>query len=301
MWDAGSWEETMAVHASSVGIVVKLLERFKATGGFPDVPIPDDVARINEKTMRELDRVLDKGYALLNAQLFGARLTESVTGQPFSQHFEDSALFHLTWGFPQRFSLADREKILAGLEVLKRPSGYIRYDGDLFLYGAAEAAKNRPKVPFYRFQAVIRDGKYRLAVEQEIKNLVELHDLHMKDKNSEPFVEVAGRGLEAQWTFFDSMAGVENARLFEETGDLKFRDSAIEHFRRLAGFATGFDMLTTEGTAVEPYRFPEAYVPVRVLVRGVPQIAYVVSPNSPLNWSTAEAAILALKMWEITE
>jgi hypothetical protein len=304
MWDAGAWEELLGLRASSVAIVTGLLERLQTLGGFPEVTVPEDVRELVAASYRDIGATIGHGYDTLSRQLLnGARLQEAAVAAPHGTRFEDGAIYHVTWPGLDRFTVEHRAHILNGLKPLERASGIIRYTDDWFLYGAAEAARNAERIGLYGVLAIPNQerGGWKQASAADKAAIVAVHKAHEQDKYMAPVTALAGAGLEAGWTFFDAMAGTEYAKLYQETGRQDFRAQMLRHFQRMAGSLTGPGQITTEGKPVAPFRWPEAYIPVRVMVRGTPQIMYMVSPNSPLNWSVAEGAVLANQVWRLTQ
>jgi hypothetical protein len=201
MWDVGAWEENSALRSSSIAIATSFIER------------------VNHTAPAE-------AYEVLNDQLglkANGPVAEAITGYPNAIRAQDSALTHMFWHTPREFRESDIVHVLTTVETLKRPSGYIRYQGDKFL-------------------------------------------------------NVAGH--EAEWTLFDAQLTYIYADVYLKTGKQEYLDTAKLHARRMLGQVTGVDAVTIEGTALVPWQIPEAYI--------MTEKGYRVSPNSPLNWATAE-------------
>lgn len=285
MWDMGAWEEQPARRSHSIGLVTSLLERFVEE--FPNEPDVDYLSVRN---------AIDSAYRLLNTRLTGDRLVESDEGTLGSNRFEDTALSHLVWWPMRNFETSDYLKMIAKLDVLKRESGYARYRNDWFLYGPAEVARHAGQMGLYGFFTTQWDQDRVVATPDQIRRLADLHAQHISDKDMQEIVEIAGEKLEAQWTLPDSILSAYYSDLYLKSRQPSHLESAKEHFIRALGLITGSSDITSEGQSVQAYKLPEAYLPVPLMIDGQIRVVYFTSPNSPLNWSTAEFTVAAEKL-----
>jgi len=285
MWDMGAWEEQLARRTHSIGLVTSFLEKLLRM--YPSEPGMDYEA---------IHEAISKAYELLNPRLTGDRLVEADEGSYGSHRFEDTAISHLLWWPLERIDTATHLKIIAKLNGLKRESGYARYDDDWFLYGPAEVAKHVAKMGLLGLFTVQRDDERVIASADQIDRLVRLHAQHISDKDMREVTEIAGSHLEAQWTLPDSILSAYFSDLYIKDRKSEYLDKAKEHFIRALGLVTGASDMTSEGDVVKPYKLPEAYLPVPLMINGEVKTVYFTSPNSPLNWSTAEFTVAAEKL-----
>lgn len=321
MPDVGAWEEGQQVRTSSVALVTSFLERLRALLN-SEAPMG---RLLNEQEFagwptHERDLILTSvrgpefeaavGHA---KDVLRERLPEDGAREIHEEHHTrgaDAALFHALM-FPVRtWSLPARLNWLGQLKALERNSGHIRYKQDWFLYGPAVAAPFDAKLKLAGSLALPSDDGWRPAGSSDLEQIAHEHRAHEMDKNMSSLLKLAGPDFEAQWTMQDSMLTQIYADLFRETGDPAHLAEAKRHFTRAAAWVTGFDQLTTEGEPATPFRFPEAYSPIRRLVGGgraeahgapSPLTEYLVSPNSPLNWSTAEFLVATRKLLAVLD
>jgi hypothetical protein len=280
MWDMGSWEEELARRSHSISLVTSYLENFEQA--FP-----------REKFV-DYDLVhgqIDEAYTLLRKRLLGKRLIEADEGTSNSFRDEDTAILHTLWWPLEKFTDSDYSNIIDKLDMLKRNSGYARYVKDWFLYGPAAIAESADKNGAAGHLLIPDNGNYRLATNSEIKKMAELHAKHMGDKDMKDLIALAGANFEAQWTLPDAILTSHFSDLYLQTYNPDHLAKAKEHYARLLGLVTGTTDVTSEGKPITPFRLPEAYLPVAMRISGHDQIVYYTSPNSPLNWATAEFTI----------
>lgn len=295
MWDVGAWEEKMALRTSSVGLVTGFLERFEdqyygAVNGlytqFKSEPLWGSVTRLELKSALDLaNHVLEKQLSLSARQ----GVSEALLGDAYATRKEDTAILHLLWHPLRRLTLEQQLYIVNSMRILERPSGYIRYEKDWFLYGAAEASKNADRLGLSRSIAIPKgDEEFKVAHSEELKEIAKRHVDQSHHKDMDSVTELGGEGLEAQWTLPDAYLTHFYARVYMESGNRAFLEKALYHGRRMFGMVTSKEAIDSEGNKVEAFRIPEAYVPIRVIKDGRLEITYRVSPNSPLNWAVAE-------------
>jgi len=316
MWDVGAWEEQAAARTSSVALVTEFLERFRA--GFFDSPsagrmkpneraffaalraaasqLPNWVGpgldpQLYTYTAATLENAVNQGHIFVDAQLAGARPVETLNGDSNNviTRYEDTAILHMLWSNWSWLTTPAIEKLVTSLNVLQRPSGYVRYVDDWFLYGGAEGAVHMVDLNLLgSFAIPDQDGVWHPASAADAANIGRVHAQQMQSKDMAPVIALTGGGLEAQWTLPDSYLTQIYVDLYKRTQDPQDLERAKQHFARASALITGEGEFTVEGKSVEPWRLPEAYIPVRVIVDGKVETLYTVSPNSPLNWSTAE-------------
>lgn len=285
MWDMGAWEEQLARRTHSIGLVTSFLENL--------VRIFPNEAGIDYDGIRT---AIDKAYELLGPRLTGERLVEADEGSVGSFRNEDTAISHLLWWTLERFDTKAHLQIIEKLDGLKRESGYARYADDWFLYGPAEVAKHFEKMGLNGLFTVQRDSERMIATPDQIDRLVRLHAQHISDKDMQEVTEIAGQNLEAQWTLPDSILSAYFSDLYMKDPKPEYLVKAKSHFLRALGLVTGHSDITSEGEKVKPYKLPEAYLPVPLIINGEVKTVYFTSPNSPLNWSTAEFTVAAEKL-----
>lgn len=296
MWDVGAWEEKLALRTSSIGLVLSFLQAWRKNKDkifdVDDLKVGfsrTEVLRVKEALEeRSLDHATREGLRHIREQLDNEAV-EAPLGDSFATRNEDMALFHLLWHPIEGFDLENQLKLVDRLKVLERTSGYIRYTGDWFLYGASQAALHMDKLNLNEQLAIADGSTYRVATESDLLQVVYLHEAHAYDKNTQPLVDFAGRDLEAQWTLVDSDLTSFYAKTYLSTGESDFLEKAKYHAIRMYSQVTGESSTSSEGHPILSERFPEAYIPLRIFENGKVKTIYRVSPNSPLNWSTANA------------
>ncbi len=323
MWDVGAWEEGMGRRTSSIAMVTSFLERYAK--GINDVKkSPANELDVFFNQLREngsdllaknlspnataqtqawlqpqrIESAIDRAYELIRARVLHpkAPVVESKTNAPNETRFEDSALFHIFWHPLARLNARENQLLLKRLSVLERESGYIRYKDDWFLYGSAQVALNHENLKNFGELAVPNsNGGFRKALPNEILEIIDAYNV----KNMERVVEITGKDLEAQWTLPDSYLTQIYADAYIKTRKPEYLEQATKHFLRVSGLITGKGEFNSEGHPVEAWRLPEAYVPANFIkADGTLQTVYLVSPNSPLNWSIAEYIMALNKMRE---
>jgi hypothetical protein len=323
MWDVGAWEEISALHASSVGLATSFLERFNR--GFNNhlmsdtsSPPPEQnffnslkknsLHGINEPQLRnviaqaisgsDIFKAIDLGYSILNQQLFAARPSEAVKGMPGGLRDEDTAILHIFWHMPKRYSDADSLQLIEKLNVLKRRSGFARYESDWFLHSSA-IFQFATKLPFGNKLAILdENGKFRVARTDEINQIANEHAAQIWRKDMSRIGQWLGKILEANWTFPDGIQAQALSKISTTTKDPAVLQMAINSFLRFSAQITSSDELTTEGAQVIDARFPEARTPVMIVDHDEIKIVELVSPNSPLNWAMAEYQLALFDLWK---
>lgn len=314
-WDVGAWEENMGLRTSSVAMVTSYLERFQtgihknSTGTTTKTQedaffeqLRDDLNFILERNLsketahltsealqaKNLESAIDQAYVLLRERLLDSNkpIVEATNDNPRELRNEDTAIIHIFWHPLKRITELEQNTVLERLSKLERSSGYVRYAKDWFLYGSAQWALH-PEALSKLGTLAIPDGHggHRKATPEELSDLVHAYST----KDMDRVLAIAGKDLEAQWTLPDSYLVQIFADAFIKTKNVAYLEKAKTHFLRAAGLITGPGKLNSEGDAVEAWRLPEAYVPVRVIAaNGKVETVHLVSPNSPLNWSIAE-------------
>lgn len=276
MWDVGAWEEKLALRTSSIGLVASFLQRIKNH--------PQWISPL--LTQDELNHAIQEGARQVLTALEGP--FEAPRGEEHATRREDAALLHLLWYPLEELSWQRQVQLVDSLSVLERSGGYIRYEADWFLYGAAEAARN----------AEALGVKVALPEGGSVARLLDFYDLHSRDKNMWPVMEAGGFGLEAQWTLTDSDLTYFFADLYIKTRKEIYLTRARYHAVRMFSQVTGENTQSSEGQVMAPVRFPEAFIPMNILVHGRVERIYRASPNSPLNWATANAIRAVDKLLE---
>lgn len=319
MWDVGAWEENMGQRASSIAMVTSFLERFHEGLYKPQVKDNPNQLDLFFQQLREsgapiLERHLSKStydltlqllrnesfktsihqaYGVLYERLMNSQgpIIEAKNDTPTETRFEDTALVHIFWHPLKNMNTYERKQLLDRLSILERKSGYVRYANDWFLYGSAQAAQHANALsPLGTLAVPDAIGGYRRATPQESADLLQAY----ATKDMDRVIAIAGKDLEAQWTLPDSYLVQIYADAYIKTQNPEFLEKAKKHFERTVGLITGKGEINSEGSPVEAWRLPEAYVPVQMIKNdGIVETHYLVSPNSPLNWSIAEF-ILAL-------
>lgn len=324
MWDVGAWEEGMGQRTSSIAMVTSYLERmsdglYGPKSGVERTELDIFFSQLRENSdslLRQrlsaealvnvqellrperLESAIDKAYALIHERLLDPTkpIIEAKNSDPMETRFEDTALMHLFWHPLKRLNAREEISILDRLALLERPSGYIRYAADWFLYGSAQVAINGTNL--HRFgELAVPDGKgsHRKATSFETTELLDAYSV----KNMERVLQISGKGLEAQWTLPDSYLTQIYADAYIRWRNPEYLARAKKHFLRISGLITGKGEFNSEGHPVEAWRLPEAYVPATFIQpNGLTRTVYLVSPNSPLNWSTAEYIMALGKMRE---
>lgn len=243
-----------------------------------------------------LPAAINNGYELLADRLGSAKVMEVVDKSVHSNNRgSDAAILHMLLYPPKELSLSDRLQIvkkITGAGELLRISGFSRYLEDWFLLGGPYAMKFAGTlIPENPDAIAVADGKsFRSSTRLDRDHLVEEFDRQKFEKNMTQIVEKSGPGLEAQWSFQDSMLVQIYVQFYKETKNEEYKKAAWFHLSRSLGWITGEQQINIEGHAVLPWKTPEALIPVRIMHQGKPQVVYFASPNSPLNWTTAELA-----------
>jgi hypothetical protein len=319
MDDVGAWEENMALRTSSVGLVASFLHRVQSGlsnharesaeelffAGLRENILPDlhsispELRELVQSSLslETLSSAIADGAHLVRERTQQDRVTESASSP---LRYEDSAIYHLLWSNSSVLSTSEKLKLVEGLRSLERPSGQIRYNEDWFLWGDA-----------FRFQEAFHwqkqmllpneSGGYHVASTEEVHKIIELHEAERFSKNMTGIIALTGPGLEAQWTLPDSYLVQFYADLYTQLGNPEHLEKAKYYYVRASRLITGPNEMNSEGHPVTEFRMPEAYIPVWVNDGGQPHLIYLASPNSPLNWSTAEFILATKKLREALE
>ncbi|MEM9301925.1 MAG: glycoside hydrolase family 15 protein [Pseudomonadota bacterium] len=267
---AGAWEEVNKVNVSSIAMVVRGLEQWRA------VLCADDAlaARIGTDP-RQLDPLIASGYATIHAGLRQGGESTTLHG-PYAVEFRraDAALFNLFLPLPLA-ELAEGELRLAAaiLEKLSRPFGTIRYVNDSY-QGANYWIRSGREVDPEGVPTATGDSSDRAAFLSRFRRL--------------------RPNTEAQW-FFDSKLAMIRLALMRRTDDARTaeidRFLAEWHLKRALGQVTGNShagvILGADGSPVGPLAVPESIN--QVLIDGRP--GFLPSPITPLNWAKASLAM----------
>jgi hypothetical protein len=210
------------------------------------------------------------------------------------QRFSDAALIHMAWYPLKNFSEDHYRIILAHINKLKRPSGTIRYDDNVYLnagYFFEEAEELPIEMRSEETQAWSIHGA-------DLKRAAEVRD-------SAYLKKIFGKNLEAQWSLADIIKIEMLGKMIEKFPDSSHRqeyyDEMNEAALRMFGFVTGASRnspnsesdngpYAIDGIRVPSWKFSEAAIPV--------QNYYAFSPYTPLFWPTAEAAIAIQRLWK---
>jgi hypothetical protein len=124
--------------------------------------------------------------------------------------------------------------------------------------------------------------------ETSLAHRKQLHDGSLDGRVSHGLIQ----GAETQWTLGAPILSVIYGRLFEETGDARFREAQTHQFNRALGMVTGKESWLGPGT------IPESYMPVRVPAKQHPALrVWTFQANPlPLNWSKANLALALERM-----
>lgn len=243
-----------------------------------------------------LQRSIGEGYSVLNDRLRAPKMMEVVDrDNPSSERGIDAAFLHMLLYPPNEMSLYDRLELVNKITKngdLLRDSGFARYLDDWFLLGGPNAMKfANILIPENPDAIAVADGnRFRNSTRMDRDEMVAEYDRQKDAKDMSKIVERNGMGLEAQWSFQDSMLVQIYVQFYKENKNEEFKKKAWFHLSRALGFITGETQINIEGQPVTPWKAPEALIPVRIMHQGNPQVVYFASPNSPLNWTTAELA-----------
>lgn len=261
---------------------------------------------ILSQSMSELPQSISQSYDLLFKRL-GIRMDSNGKRQ-YSDLKEveeyqnsrgaDAALLHLLLYPPQHLTVSDRLHIIEKLKSeLMRSSGMARYKNDWFLYGGPSAVEFAGRLPIDPDMIAVKDQNgYRPSTRSDRDQVYAEYYKQKYDKDMSAIIEKNGADLDAQWSFQDSMLTQIYVKLYRETNNKNHLDQAWFHLTRALAAITGHQQINIEGTAVQPFRAPEAWIPVKMIHQGQEFTAYFTSPNSPLNWTTAEL-VTALKQF----
>lgn len=243
-----------------------------------------------------LQRAIGEGYSVLKDRLRAPKMMEVVDqNNPSSERGIDAAFLHLLLYPPKEMSLYDRLELVNKINNngdLLRDSGFVRYLDDWFLLGGPNAMKfANVLIPENPDAIAVADGNgFRNSTRADRDELVAEYDRQKDAKDMSKIIERNGTRLEAQWSFQDSMLVQIYVQFYKETKNEEFKKKAWFHLSRALGLITGETQINIEGQPVTPWKAPEALIPVRIMHQGNPQVVYFASPNSPLNWTTAELA-----------
>lgn len=277
-------------------------------------PSIEEAWSILEQSLNRIPNAIDDAYSVLfnrlgiseknkndnNSSL--KKLTYSDIAEVKNEHEyrgADAALLHLLLYPPQRFTLTDRLHIINQLKSqLMRPLGFARYNQDWFLYGPPTAIEfagrlSESTLGLNPDHIAVQDpdGRIRSSSRADRDRVFRNHKNDEYTKNMTDTINETGAGQEAQWSFQDSMLTQIYVDLYKETRKIEFLDTAWFHLARALGFISDENQITIEGTHIESFKEPEAWIPVRIIENGSPKIIYLSSPNSPLHWSTSELRI----------
>jgi hypothetical protein len=280
------------------GIYKKHLESFISQNSEVFKEPADGAWGILKNSIEELPQSIAMGYETLFKGLGIKRTTDGQTRygkvnevlEGNDKRGVDAALLHLLLYPLKELKLQDRLHVIHEIEKeLLKESGINRYKEDWFLYGGPSAIESAGKLPldpdmiakFERgnFVSTNREDRDRIYAEYKRQS----YSKYMKE-----IVRESGEGLEAQWSFQDAMMTQIYVRLYRETFDKKYLTQAKLHLARALAAVTGHNQINIEGASVVAFRVPEAWIPVKLIYQGKEVTAYFTSPNSPLNWSTAE-------------
>lgn len=250
------------------------------------------------RSIEDLPQSISDSYSLLfkrlgvgtdaNGNRQSSDLIEVAGG--LSPRGADAALLHLLLYPPQRLTVSDRLHIIEKIKSeLMRPSGMARYKDDWFLYGGPSAVEFAARLPINPDMIAIKDQNGYRPSSRSDRDQVYAEFIKQKyDKDMAAIVEKSGPGLDAQWSFQDSMLTQIYVKLYLETGNKYHLDQAWFHLARALAAVTGTHQINIEGATVQEFRAPEAWIPVKLMDQGQEFTVYFASPNSPLNWTTAE-------------
>lgn len=311
MWDSGAWEEGIGPRTSSIALVANFLKRFQSeefavllkSENLESIAnsLPDYTAHVFRSSLStdSINNAILQGQQVVQQRL-SARPIEidfDKEGEKIISRYEDTALLHLLWSSANLFTMAEKIKLIDDLKVLEGPSGYARYKYDWFLYGSAQAAKHINELGLTENLAIPNgQGGLNVASPEEVASLIEKYDAQEYNKDLTEITALGGADLEAQWTLPDAYLTQFYADLYTQTSNVEFLEKAKTHYARLAGLISGAQDLSSEAKNLPALRLPEAYLPVVILRDGKWETVYMTSPNSPLNWATAEFILATQKI-----
>jgi hypothetical protein len=280
------------------GIIQKHFESFLSNHS-SEFSISTNAAwQILTQSLYKINDSLSEAYSVLYSRL-GIKINNNGTHTyqglvevdgPNEKRGADAAILHILLYPPKRLTIEDRLHTLNELKLkLMRDSGFVRYNQDWFLYGGPSAIASAAQLPLNPDMIAVTDhGQYRSSSREDRDRIYEHYQIQKYNKDMSQVIDENGDGLEAQWTFQDSMLSQIFVQLFKETKESKYLDLAWLHLARALALITGEKQITVEGQSVEPFRVPEAWIPVRLIQNNTVHITFFASPNSPLNWATAE-------------
>ncbi len=266
---------------------------------------------ILSQSIEELPKAISDSYSLLFQRL-GIRTDTKGKRQYFdltevagheNPRGADAALLHLLLYPPQFLTISDRLHIIEKLKSqLQRPSGMARYQNDWFLYGGPSAVEFAGRLPIDPDMIAVKDQNGFRPSTRADRDQVYADFMKQKyDKDMSAIIEKNGEGLDAQWSFQDSMLAQIYVKLYQETQNKMHLDQAWFHLARALAAVTGQHQINIEGATVEAFRAPEAWIPVKMIDQGKEFTVYFTSPNSPLNWTTAELVTALNKYIEVSK
>lgn len=292
--DAGAWEEIDRRNTSSIGLVTRALQLWRALAvpAKGDGPAGPFVAALRKKLGAEkgaagfvwreecLSALAARGLAAVRRQLeLGGESPDYDPGD-IRYRQADACLIALLFPSPlEGLTGAERRSVLQIVDTLKRPAGVIRYVNDSYQSGNAWIRRGERQTPAAPVETA--DASGHAAFLDRFRGFI-------------PHTE-------AQW-FFDSLlvpARLEAAFAAEDPL-LKKRDLflAAVHLKRALGQLTGNmrgeEPVAADGAAVPTLLPPESIN--TVILRG--KALLLPSPVVPLNWARAALA-LALNRLEM--
>lgn len=279
------------------GVVQKHLEQFLKLNS-ADFPGDNFKAwSILSQSISNLPSSISNAYTVLfkrlgisvlaNGERLYTDLKESIGNDPREA---DAAILHLLLYPPEMLSISDRLHIAEKLKSkLMRPSGFARYKNDWFLYGGPMAVEFANRLPIDPDMIAVKtETGYRKSELHDRDQIYHDYQNQKYEKNMFSIIEKNGSDLDAQWSFQDSMLAQIYIKIYKQTRKKEHRDQAWFHLARAISAITGENQINIEGASVKSFRAPEAWIPVRLIDEGKVFTVFFTSPNSPLNWTTAE-------------
>jgi len=296
-FDAGAWEEGNGRRTSSVGLMTSAFQRFlssplrsKIEEDLKTSPLfANDLRAImqNEFKPEYLQQAIRHGKEIVLAQIKLGEVPERFEpGAKQGRRFSDAALAHLLWYPPDFFSEHEFQVILEHLLKLRRASGIIRYEGDVYLILGQFLGSMDDEIPAELLRD--RDKHLKVGLIQEA----------FWTKNSGVLEAAYGPYYEAQWTLGDAILVQFLPRLIQlfpqsmerPRYEKLLKESVLRLFGSITGQSAGGEgPLALDGKKVNSWAIPEAYIPVRLFkADGRVETRWVTSQFTPLNWATAE-------------
>lgn len=304
-FDAGAWEEANGRRTSSIALATDALLIFKESGLGPQIlekirvnpNIPGDIKNFVSESLNPLNiqEAIKNGKQIVLDQLQRGEAPDRFEhGAKQAHRTSDAALAHLLWYMPTFLREADYRLIFSHLDKLRRASGVIRYEGDVYLH----IGQFLPADDFLPLE-LHRDRERRVSVSEV--------GAAFWYKEPEILQKIFGPHYEAQWTLSDRIeiqGLVRMIQLFPDSPHIEeYRNRLDEATMRMFGSTTGEGTdgqgpFAMDGLRVDSWRETEAWIPVRrYLEDGTVDTLWMASKFTPLNWAVAEKilAIEALK------